>query len=131
MPWLLHTIWRVRVCEGQVDAKGLARGRIVNEINSPWLKVTLDTGNFFDNREAQLEELAPHTCLIQAKTYFGGAKWPAFNEINIDYPKIGELMRKNNYRGYISLEFEGNENAETAVPKSLDLLRESFYFKLT
>ena len=88
--------------------------RIVNEINSPWLKVTLDTGNFFDNREAQLQELAPHTCLIQAKTYFGGAKWPAFNEINIDYPKIGELMRKNNYRGYISLEFEGNENAETA-----------------
>ena len=105
--------------------------RIVNEINSPWLKVTLDTGNFFDNREQQLEELAPHTCLIQAKTYFGGAKWPAFNEINIDYPAIGDLMRKNNYRGYISLEFEGNENAETAVPKSLDLLRDSFYFHLT
>ena len=104
--------------------------RIVNEINSPWLKVTLDTGNFFDNREAQLEELAPHTCLIQAKTYFGGAKWPAFNEINIDYPAIGELMRKHNYRGYISLEFEGNEDAETAVPKSLELLRDSFYFNL-
>ena len=105
--------------------------RIVNEINSPWLKVTLDTGNFFDNREKQLEELAPHTCLIQAKTYFGGAKWPAFNEINIDYPAIGELMRKNNYRGYISLEFEGNEDAKTAVPKSLELLRDSFYFNLT
>ena len=104
--------------------------RIVNEINSPWLKVTLDTGNFFDNREAQLEELAPHTCLIQAKTYFGGAKWPAFNEINIDYPAIGELMRKHNYRGYISLEFEGNEDAETAVAKSLELLRASFYFNL-
>jgi|TARA_B100001971_G_scaffold72999_1_gene67323 sugar phosphate isomerase/epimerase len=105
--------------------------RIVNEINSPWLKVTLDTGNFFDNREKQLEELAPHTCLIQAKTYFGGAKWPAFNEINIDYPAIGELMRENNYRGYISLEFEGNEDAKTAVPKSLELLRDSFYFNLT
>ena len=104
--------------------------RIVNEINSPWLKVTLDTGNFFDNREKQLEELAPHTCLIQAKTYFGGAKWPAFNEINIDYPAIGELMRENNYRGYISLEFEGNEDAKTAVPKSLELLRDSFYFNL-
>ena len=105
--------------------------RIVNEINSPWLKVTLDTGNFFDNREKQLEELAPHTCLIQAKTYFGGAKWPAFNEINIDYPAIGELMREHNYRGYISLEFEGNEDAKTAVPKSLELLRDSFYFNLT
>ena len=40
-------------------------------------------------------------------------------------------MRKNNYRGYISLDFEGNEDAKTAVPKSLELLRDSFYFNLT
>ena len=105
--------------------------KIVNAINSPWLSVTLDTGNFFENREEQLKDLAPHTCLIQAKTYFGGAKWPAFNEINIDYPAIGKLMRENDYRGYISLEFEGNEDANIAVPKSLKLLRDSFYFNLT
>ena len=111
-----------------LTSKGVMK--IVNAINSPWLSVTLDTGNFFENREEQLEELAPHTCLIQAKTYFGGAKWPAFNEINIDYPAIGKLMRKNDYRGYISLEFEGNEDANTAVPKSLKLLRDSFYFNL-
>ena len=77
-----------------------------------------------------MKELAPHTYLIQAKTYYGGAKWPAFDQINIDYQKIGELMRENNYRGYISLEFEGNELAETAVPKSLELLRNSFYYEL-
>jgi len=77
-----------------------------------------------------LKELAPHTCLIQAKTYYGGAKWPAFNEINIDYPAIGELMRSNNYKGYISLEFEGNEDANIAVPQSLELLRKSFYYYL-
>ena len=105
--------------------------KIVNAINSPWLSVTLDTGNFFDNREEQLAELAPHTCLIQAKTYYGGAKWPAFDQINIDYKSIGELMRKNNYKGYISLEFEGNEDANTAVPKSLELLRNSFYYNLS
>ena len=40
-------------------------------------------------------------------------------------------MRENNYRGYISLEFEGNEDANTAVPKSLDLLRKSFFFNLS
>ena len=80
--------------------------------------------------EEQIKELAPHTYLIQAKTYYGGAKWPAFDQINIDYQKIGELMRENNYRGYISLEFEGNELAETAVPKSLELLRNSFYYEL-
>ena len=54
----------------------------------------------------------------------------AFNEINIDYASIGKLMRENDYRGYISLEFEGNEDANTAVPKSLKLLRDSFYYNL-
>ena len=105
--------------------------KIVNAINSPWLSVTLDTGNFFDDRDKQLADLAPHTCLIQAKTYFGGAKWPAFDQININYESIGKLMRDNNYKGYISLEFEGNEDANTAVPKSLDLLRKSFYYNLS
>ena len=112
-----------------LTSKGVMK--IVNAIDSPWLSVTLDTGNFFDNREEQLAELAPHTCLIQAKTYYGGAKWPAFDQINIDYESIGELMRKNNYRGYISLEFEGNEDANIAVPKSLELLRNSFYYNLS
>jgi len=112
-----------------LTSKGVMK--IVNAIDSPWLSVTLDTGNFFDNREEQLAELAPHTCLIQAKTYYGGAKWPAFNQINIDYKSIGELMRKNNYKGYISLEFEGNEDANSAIPKSLELLRNSFYYNLS
>ena len=112
-----------------LTSKGVMK--IVNAIDSPWLSVTLDTGNFFDNREEQLAELAPHTCLIQAKTYYGGAKWPAFDQINIDYKSIGELMRKNNYKGYISLEFEGNEDANTAIPKSLELLRNSFYYNLS
>ena len=112
-----------------LTSKGVMR--IVNAIDSPWLSVTLDTGNFFDDREKQLSELAPHTCLIQAKTYYGGAKWPAFDKINIDYNSIGELMRKNNYKGYISLEFEGNEDANIAVPKSLELLRNSFYYNLS
>ncbi len=111
-----------------LTSKGVMK--IVNAINSPWLRVTLDTGNFFNNRKEQIEELAPHTCLIQAKTYYGGAKWPAFNEINIDYKSIGELMRENNYKGYVSLEFEGNEDANIAVPKSLELLRDSFYYNL-
>ena len=112
-----------------LTSKGVMR--IVDTINSPWLSVTLDTGNFFENRDDQIKELAPHTCLIQAKTYFGGAKWPAFDNIKINYPAIGKLMRENNYRGYISLEFEGNEDANTAIPKSLKLLRDSFYFNLT
>ncbi|WP_425234410.1 sugar phosphate isomerase/epimerase family protein [Ulvibacterium sp.] len=101
--------------------------RIVDAINNPWLQVTLDTGNFLENREAQMELLAPQTYLVQAKTYYGGGKWYT---LDIDYPKIGEMMRRHNYKGYISLEFEGNESPDTAVPKGLELLRDAFWYEL-
>jgi sugar phosphate isomerase/epimerase len=101
--------------------------RIVDAIDSPWLQVTLDTGNFLENREEQLKLLAPQTVLVQAKTYYGGGKWYT---LDIDYAAIGAMMRKNGYKGYISLEFEGNEAPETAIPKSLELLRDSFYYEL-
>jgi sugar phosphate isomerase/epimerase len=36
------------------------------------------------------------------------------------------MLRKHNYRGYLSLEFEGKEDPLKAVPKSLALLRKAF-----
>ena len=101
--------------------------KIVEEINSPWLKVTLDTGNFLENPYDQLTALAPYTCLMQAKTYYGEGKWYT---LDLDYPRIGEIMRQSNYKGYISLEFEGQEDPETAIPKSLDVLRNAFYYEI-
>lgn len=97
--------------------------RIVNAINSPWLKVTADTGNFLEDQYRQLEMLAPETSLIQAKTYFGGGKWYT---LEIDYQKVADIFRKVGYTGYVSLEFEGKENPDTAIPKSLELLRSAF-----
>lgn len=97
--------------------------RIVNAVDSPWLQVTADTGNFLERQYEQLEMLAPKTFLVQAKTYFGGGKWYT---LDIDYHKVAEIFRKAGYKGYISLEFEGNEDAMTAVPKGLEMLREAF-----
>lgn len=101
--------------------------RIVNAIDSPWLRVTADTGNFLERQYEQLEMLAPKTSLIQAKTYFGGGKWYT---LDIDYRRVAEIFRKVNYRGYISIEFEGNEDPMTAVPKSLELIREAFTYEI-
>lgn len=97
--------------------------RIIEAIDSPWLKVTLDTGNFLEDPYDKLEMLAPHTILMQAKTYYGGGTWYT---LDLDYSRIAEIMRRHNYTGYISLEFEGKENEQTAIPKSLDLLRNAF-----
>ncbi len=97
--------------------------RIVEAIESPWLQVTLDTGNFLEDPYDKLDMLASRTILMQAKTYYGGGKWYA---LDLDYDRIAGIMRKHNFHGYVSLEFEGLEAAETAIPKSLELLRSAF-----
>jgi L-ribulose-5-phosphate 3-epimerase len=97
--------------------------RIVDAIDSPWLQVTLDTGNFLEDPYDKLEQLAPHAVLVQAKTYFGGGIWYA---LDLDYPRIAAMLRKQKYNGYVSLEFEGQEDWRTAIPKSLALLRSAF-----
>ncbi len=107
---------------------GLARTpegllRIVNAVDSPWLKVLLDTGNFLEDPYDKLEQCAPHAVFMHAKTYYGGGLWYS---LDLDYPRIARIMRKHNFRGYVSLEFEGNEDYKTAIPKSLALLRRAF-----
>ena len=97
--------------------------RVVNALDSPWLQVTADTGNFLEDQYRQFELLAPQTVYVQAKTYFGGGTWYT---LQIDYDRIASILRKANYRGYIALEFEGEEEHSTAIPKSLQMLQRAF-----
>jgi L-ribulose-5-phosphate 3-epimerase len=107
---------------------GLARTpegllRIVDAVDSPWLQVLLDTGNFLEDPYEKLDKCAARAVYMHAKTYFGGGLWYS---LELDYPRIAAIMRRHNYRGYVSLEFEGNEDYKTALPKSLAVLRRAF-----
>ena len=97
--------------------------RIVDAIDSPWLGVTLDTGNFLEEPYAQMEQLAAQAMFVQAKTYYGGGQWYT---LDLDYPRIAAMLQKHKYRGWISLEYEGKQDYRTAIPQSLELLRNAF-----
>jgi L-ribulose-5-phosphate 3-epimerase len=97
--------------------------RILNAVKSPWLGGLMDTGNFLEDPYDKLKMIAPKTIFVQAKTYFGGGEWYT---LDLDYNRIAEILRDVNYTGYISLEFEGKENPDSGVPKSLALLRQAF-----
>ena len=127
---ILPTAEKCGVLLGLENHWGLGRTpeglmRIVNKIDSPWLQVTLDTGNFLEDPYKKLEQIMPKTIFVQAKTYFGGGNWYT---LDLDYEQIGEMLRRHNYRGFVSLEFEGQEAPATAVPKSLALLRKACWF---
>src|SRR5215208_6460480 len=44
----------------------------------------------------------------------------------LEYPRIAGILQKAGFSGWVSLEMEGKEPPETAVPKSLTVLREAF-----
>lgn len=94
--------------------------RIVGAVDSPWLGVTMDTGNFLEDPYDRLAMLAPKTVFVQAKTYYGGGTWYT---LDLDYERIAAILRAHEFRGYISLEYEGKADADGAIRRSLELLR--------
>lgn len=97
--------------------------RVIEAVDSPWLKATLDTGNFLEDPYDRFRQLAPDCVLLQAKTYHGGGVWYT---LELDYPRIAKIMKEAGFSGYVSLEFEGKEDPLTAIPKSLATLRAAF-----
>jgi sugar phosphate isomerase/epimerase len=97
--------------------------RIYKAVASPWLGINLDTGNFPVDPYPEIEKIAPHASIVQAKTYYGGGEWYT---LDLDYKRIAGILRKANFKGWVSLEMEGKEDPATAVPKSFDVLRAAF-----
>ena len=135
-PWVIDSLEKcLPVAEkcgvilGLENHWGLARRaegalKIVNEIDSPWMKIILDTGNLLDDdRYEQMEALATKACFVHAKFYYGGG---IYYTLDMDYNRIAQILRKANFKGYISVEFEGKENAMTALPKCRQTLLDAF-----
>ena len=94
---------------------------ILGEIKHDWFGVNFDSGNFHTpDPYGDLEKIAPYAVTCQLKCEInplGGKKQDA------DYGKIVGIMRKANYRGFITLEYEAAEDPMTAIPKHLEAIR--------
>ena len=97
--------------------------RLINAVPSPWLGALMDTGNFMEDPYDKLVKIAPKTVYVQAKAYYGGGEWYT---LNLDYDRITQILAKAGYHGYVCLEYEGKEPADTAVPKGISVLRKAF-----
>ena len=98
--------------------------RIVSAIDSEWLKVTMDCGNFLSNPYEKLTQIADEAVLVHAKTYYGGGEWYT---LDLDYAKIGNILKAAGFQGYVSIEFEGKADAHIGVPQSVQMLRDALF----
>jgi len=101
---------------------------IVEKVGTEWFGLTLDTMNYGVGPEAydQIIKTAKYAIYVHAKTHTlgaGGEDQPKWVERAIDYNKIMEILRGVGYEGYLSIEYEGEEDEEAAVPKSVEFMR--------
>jgi sugar phosphate isomerase/epimerase len=102
------------------DADGTLE--IVNAIKSDWFGMNLDTGNFKTaDPYADLERCAPHAVTCHFKTEI--TRKGADKSEPADMARMVSILRKANYRGFINLEYEGQEDPLGAVPRFLEIMR--------
>ncbi len=99
--------------------------RILESIKSDWLRAILDTGNFYYDGDmyTAMERILPWVDLLHAKTYPGGG---TVFTIPVDYERVFTMLRARDFQGYVTIEMEGHEAADTAVPKSISLIQEAY-----
>lgn len=94
---------------------------VAKAIQSPWLGVLLlGYEPFSKTRTAYPDRPLRHS---SRPTYYGGGEWYT---LDLDYKRIARILADAGYTGYVSLEMEGKEDPDTAVPKSIAMLREAF-----
>ena len=93
---------------------------IMNRVDSPWVGINLDTGNFVsEDPYADLERCAPYAVNVQVKV---SMRSPNGKEYPADIKRIGKILKSAGYQGFVILEYE-NEAPYENIPKAADQLR--------
>jgi L-ribulose-5-phosphate 3-epimerase len=106
---------------GGITARADTILKIVKIVNSPWVGINLDTGNFSVDPYKEIEMCLPYTANVQMKTLIEG---PGGKRIESDWERIVKMLAQVGYRGYLALEYEGKEPPETAVPRLIAQLKQ-------
>jgi sugar phosphate isomerase/epimerase len=95
--------------------------KIIKAVDSPWVGMNLDLGNFIHSPYESMEKCMPFAVNVQAKVSLREQGKP---RVPADWDRIGGMLVKQNYRGYLALEYEEKEPTSTAMPRLLKRLNE-------
>jgi sugar phosphate isomerase/epimerase len=93
---------------------------IVRKVDSPWVQVNMDTGNFRSEVFQQIEAVLPYAANVQVKVEMVGDDG---KRVPQDWARIVNLLVQAEYKGYLALEYEAAQPALQAVPPLMDRLR--------
>jgi sugar phosphate isomerase/epimerase len=94
--------------------------QIMERVESPWVGVNLDTGNFHSNDPyADLEKCVGYAVNVQVKV---SMHTPESKKYPADLPRIAQILKSANYQGYVVLEYEDNDPYQE-IPPAIEALK--------
>ena len=94
---------------------------LMHRVDSPYAGINLDISNFVassdEDQYRQIEACIPYATHTHIRDRFGDSGHP------IDLDRVWRLFAAGGFKGYLSVEYEGEEDAMTGVPKLLDRMR--------
>jgi sugar phosphate isomerase/epimerase len=91
---------------------------ILRRVDSPYAGCNLDITHFLADQYSQVEALIPYATHTHIRDYFDG-KPPQ----PIDLDHIWQMFTKGGYQGYMSVEYQAEEDAMIGVPKLVDKVK--------
>jgi sugar phosphate isomerase/epimerase len=96
---------------GGITSKATNIIAILKDVDSPFAACNLDISNFPENPYPQIEACIPYASHTHIRDYWGERKEP------LDLDRVWQMFAKGGYKGYMSAEYEAEEDAMTGVPK--------------
>jgi sugar phosphate isomerase/epimerase len=94
---------------------------IVRKVDSPWVAINLDTGNFRSDVFSQIDMCLPYAANVQVKVEMADESG---KRIPQDWDRVVSMVAASGYKGYLALEYEAKEPAREAVPRLMAKLRQ-------
>ncbi len=90
---------------------------ILRRVDSPFAGCNLDISNFLDHPYEQIEACLPFATHTHIRDFYGEPRTP------LDLDRVWQIFAKGGYQGFMSAEYEGQEDALTGVPKLIEKIR--------
>ena len=110
---------------GMEDHEGITQSsdaclEIVHRVDSPFFGINLDITNFIATAQAdayaQIEATVPFATHTHIRDYFANGE-------AVDLDRVWQIFAKSNYKGFMSAEYEGEEDPSTGVPKLVEKIK--------
>jgi sugar phosphate isomerase/epimerase len=103
---------------GGITSKASNILAILQRVDSPYAGCNLDISNFQEDPYSQVESLIPYATHTHIRDFYGGER-----RLPLDLDRMWQMFAKGGYQGFMSVEYEGEEDAMTGVPKLVEKVK--------